>query len=117
MRDGTCPKSVETAACHPRSQCLSQHSKSRKHPDKTYIGRIEKGFDFLGHHFQWVDQPNNLESNAKEQVAKNQKHGTPNTKKVVLQPAVKSIHKMLKKVTRLYEQGADISRIEQYLQR
>ena len=22
-----------------------------KHPDKTYIGRIEKGFDFLGYHF------------------------------------------------------------------
>ena len=23
----------------------------RKHPDKTFIGRIEKGFDFLGYHF------------------------------------------------------------------
>ncbi len=22
-----------------------------KHPDKTYVGRIEKGFDFLGYHF------------------------------------------------------------------
>ncbi len=22
-----------------------------KHPDKTFIGRIEKGFDFLGDHF------------------------------------------------------------------
>jgi hypothetical protein len=22
-----------------------------KHPDKTYIGRVEKGFDFLGYHF------------------------------------------------------------------
>ncbi len=22
-----------------------------KHPDKTFIGRIEKGFDFLGYHF------------------------------------------------------------------
>ena len=21
------------------------------HPDKTFVGRIEKGFDFLGHHF------------------------------------------------------------------
>jgi len=21
-----------------------------KHPDKTYIGRVEKGFDFLGYH-------------------------------------------------------------------
>ena len=23
-----------------------------KHPDKTFIGRIEKGFDFLGYHFR-----------------------------------------------------------------
>jgi hypothetical protein len=22
-----------------------------KHPDKTFIGKIEKGFDFLGYHF------------------------------------------------------------------
>ena len=22
-----------------------------KHPEKTFIGRIERGFDFLGHHF------------------------------------------------------------------
>jgi hypothetical protein len=22
-----------------------------KHPDKTFLGRIEHGFDFLGHHF------------------------------------------------------------------
>jgi len=23
-----------------------------KHPDKTFIGRIERGFDFLGYHFR-----------------------------------------------------------------
>ncbi len=23
----------------------------QKHPDKTFIGRIERGFDFLGYHF------------------------------------------------------------------
>jgi len=23
-----------------------------KHPEKTFIGRIEKGFDFLGYHFR-----------------------------------------------------------------
>jgi RNA-directed DNA polymerase len=27
------------------------HLKLRTHPDKTSIGRIEKGFDFLGYHF------------------------------------------------------------------
>jgi RNA-directed DNA polymerase len=25
--------------------------KVEKHPDKTFIGRIERGFDFLGYHF------------------------------------------------------------------
>lgn len=25
--------------------------KLQQHPDKTFIGRIEKGFDFLGYHF------------------------------------------------------------------
>jgi hypothetical protein len=25
--------------------------KIKQHPDKTYIGKIEKGFDFLGYHF------------------------------------------------------------------
>jgi RNA-directed DNA polymerase len=22
-----------------------------KHPDRTLVGRVERGFDFLGHHF------------------------------------------------------------------
>ncbi len=26
--------------------------KLEKHPDKTFIGRIERGFDFLGYHFR-----------------------------------------------------------------
>lgn len=32
------------------NQTLGQ-LKLEKHPDKTFIGRIEKGFDFLGYHF------------------------------------------------------------------
>lgn len=32
------------------SECFSQ-LKVEQHPDKTFIGRIEKGFDFLGYHF------------------------------------------------------------------
>ena len=32
------------------NQCL-QALRLEKHPDKTFIGRIEKGFDFLGYHF------------------------------------------------------------------
>ena len=32
-----------------------------KHPDKMFIGRIERGFDFLGYHFR----PNRLSVAAK----------------------------------------------------
>ena len=28
-----------------------QELKLEKHPDKTYIGKIERGFDVLGYHF------------------------------------------------------------------
>ena len=47
-----------------------------KHPDKTFIGRIERGFDFLGYHF----------SRAGLRVAK------------------KTIENFIEKVSRLYEQ-------------
>jgi hypothetical protein len=30
---------------------FNPQQKCRRHPDKTFIGRIERGFDFLGHHF------------------------------------------------------------------
>jgi RNA-directed DNA polymerase len=32
------------------NQILNQ-LKVEKHPDKTYIGKVENGFDFLGYHF------------------------------------------------------------------
>jgi RNA-directed DNA polymerase len=32
------------------NQCFNQ-LKVKQHPDKTFIGKIEKGFDFLGYHF------------------------------------------------------------------
>ena len=32
------------------NQCFAE-LKVSQHPDKTFIGRIEKGFDFLGYHF------------------------------------------------------------------
>ncbi len=60
-----------------------------KHPDKTFIGRIARGFDFLGYWFS----PQGLG------VAK------------------KTVDRMLEKVSRLYEQGANQVRIEAYLRR
>ncbi len=63
--------------------------KVEQHPDKTLIGRIAKGFDFLGYWF----------SASGFGVAR------------------KTVKRMLDKVFRLYEQGADAIRIETYLKR
>ena len=52
--------------------------KLEKHPDKTFIGRIETGFDFLGYHFS----------------------------RSGLQLAAKTIANAVEKVHRLYEQKA-----------
>lgn len=60
-----------------------------KHPDKTFIGRIAREFDFLGYWF----------SPSEVGLAK------------------KTVDRMLDKVSRLYEQGADELRIEVYLER
>ncbi len=37
--------------CHGHKYFSIIELKLEKHPDKTFIGRIEKGFDFLGYHF------------------------------------------------------------------
>jgi hypothetical protein len=60
-----------------------------KHPDKTFIGRISRGFDFLGYWF------------------------TPSG----LGIAQKTVERCLAKVSRLYEQGASVGRIGEYLGR
>ena len=67
--------------------------KLEKHPDKTLIGRIERGFDFLGYHFH----PKGLT------VAK------------------KTLMRFVERATRLYEQERedpfDSSRLGEYVQR
>ena len=60
-----------------------------KHPDKTFIGRISRGFDFLGYWFS----PSGLGI------------------------ALKTVERCLEKVSRLYEQGASVGRIGEYVGR
>jgi len=60
-----------------------------KHPDKTFIGRIARGFDFLGYFFSGEG----------------------------LGIGKISIARMLDQVSLLYEQGADDLRIENYVRR
>ena len=60
------------------------------HPDKRYIGKTEKGFDFLGYRF------------------------TPQQR---LEPAVQSLTRLFERARRLHEKGADSRRLRQYVQR
>lgn len=60
--------------------------KLSKHPDKTFIGRIERGFDFLGYHFS----PGGLN------------------------PAPQTTERFKARMARLCEQGADRVRLGQY---
>jgi len=61
--------------------------KLKQHPDKTFIGYIDKGFDFLGYHFTRAGQI----------------------------PAPKTMDRFLTKVARLYEQQAEPERLGRYL--
>ena len=60
-----------------------------QHPDKTLIGRTERGFDFLGYHIE------------PEQLS----------------VANKTTERFKERIARLYEQGADAVSIEQYVRR
>jgi RNA-directed DNA polymerase len=63
--------------------------KVEQHPDKTFIGRASKGFDFLGYHISPGDM-------------------------VV---AAGTIGHHIERIDRLYEQGATVHRIRQYIRR
>ena len=63
--------------------------KLEKHPDKTFIGPIKKGFDFLGYQFQTEG----------------------------LHPCIRTRLNYRVRIARLYEQGAQKTRIEQYRRR
>ncbi|NEQ65754.1 MAG: reverse transcriptase [Symploca sp. SIO2D2] len=60
-----------------------------KHPDNTFIGRIARGFEFLGY---WFDTTG-------------------------VGVAQKTVDRMMAKVTQLYERGASVGRIGDYLRR
>jgi len=75
----------------PVSSC--QYRNLEKHPDKTFIGRIERGFDFFGYHFSTEG----------------------------LTVARKTIENFVKKASRLYEQErrtvSTASPLEMYVRR
>src|SRR5208283_4388576 len=66
---------------------ILDHLKLEKHPDKTFIGRIDRGFVFLGYRF--VAEGLRLAAQTKQRFAE--------------------------RATRLYERGAAASRIGEYV--
>ena len=75
-------------AIKPTNQVMSE-LRVVKHPDKTFIGRVAQGFDFLGYWFSPAG----------------------------LGIARKTVERMVENMRRLYEQGAPDERIEAYFQR
>ena len=63
--------------------------KLQQHPDKTFIGRVSRGFDFLGYEF------------------------TP----AGLEVAPPTVERCVQRVSRLYEQGVDMIHIGTYVRR
>ena len=61
--------------------------KVEQHPDKTFIGKVERGFDFLGYFL----------------------------KPGVLRVSRRTFERFTERISRLYEQGAGIERIEEYV--
>jgi hypothetical protein len=64
--------------------------KVEKHPDKTFVGRIDRGFDFMGYHYT------------------SRSHRG-------LEVASKTIENYVARIARLYEQGASLERIGTYI--
>jgi hypothetical protein len=90
-------KSQFRKAIRKANQCLTQ-LQLQKHPDKTFIGKISRGFDFLGYHFM----PPRTTKNAE----------TPN---VFLRPSNKNCHQTINRILQIYEQ--DTYRIVVYIRR
>jgi len=64
--------------------------KVRQHPDKTFIGRISRGFDFLGYRFSAAG---------------------------IVGIATQTVKRCVERMNRLYEQGASPARIGEYVRR
>jgi hypothetical protein len=78
---------------HPAVRLVNEtldELKVEQHPDKTFVGRVSRGFEFLGYAIT-----------------------TPG----IVGVAKKTLERFVERVTRLYEQGADSARIADYVRR
>ena len=88
-----------------------------KHPDKTFIGRITAGFDFLGYHFKHSLKKISPFSNKPDKAVLPPNPTSQESKVSKLSIAQKSILQLFANITQLYEQGASTKRIGQYQRR
>jgi len=73
------------------------------HPEKTFVGRTERGFDFLGYEFL----PGVIEGDS----------SLPQATRFRLQVSPRAWARFVERFGRLYEQGADNHRLGQYVRR
>ena len=86
--------------------------KVAQHPDKTYIGKITKGFDFLGVQFDTSVPPAVSPPTVPLQIPT-----TASPPVITTSVSLRSITKHLSKIYWLYEQGATNRRISLYRKR
>ena len=96
-----------------------------KHPDKTFVGRVVSGFEFLGYHLRpslqavscdaqaTAEDTTTPTTNISPQLDTTQPFGLT----VQLRVAKKTRQRFVSRVTRLYEQGSIIEVIEGYVRR
>jgi hypothetical protein len=114
--------------------------KLKMHPDKTFIGRCERGFEFLGYHIRFESENKEEKSDnqskeacicqLKKQIEKRGKattfHFDPpsfyflsrtHKRKIRLKPTYVTWLRFLEHIHQLYEQDAGIHRIGDYISR
>ena len=94
-----------------------------KHPDKTFVGRVARGFEFLGYHLKPSLQADKADARVSvEEATPNispQLDTEPSCEQTVqLRVAKKTRQRFVSRVTRLYEQGSIHQKmIEGYVRR
>ena len=88
------------------------------HPDKTYLGKTAKGFEFLGYHFMPKEEQTENESPPGQPPAPSSPTtDAPPQSKGGLQVAKPTMMRALTKLLQLYEQGKPIEACRLYWQR
>jgi len=90
-----------------------------QHPDKTFVGRVEREIDFLGYHFAVEKSPGRAGSYRPEVLRDERPEDRPvgTGPTVVLSVAATTLRQFERRVSRLYEQDSTGNRVREYVKR